>query len=61
MKPQTIEALNHAKDANVPIIVALNKIDKPDANIERVKGELAEHGLQPESWGGTTVMVRFQQ
>ncbi|MEK7085680.1 MAG: translation initiation factor IF-2, partial [Patescibacteria group bacterium] len=57
MKPQTIEALNHAKDANVPIIVALNKIDKPDANIERVKGELAEHGLQPESWGGTTVMV----
>lgn len=57
MKPQTIEALNHAKDANVPIIVALNKIDKPDANPERVKGELAEHDLLPEEWGGKTVVV----
>lgn len=57
MKPQTIEAMNHAKDANVPIIVALNKMDKPDANPERVKGELNEHGLQPEDWGGTTVVV----
>ncbi len=57
MKPQTIEALNHAKDAGVPIIVALNKMDKPDANPERVKGELSEHGLQPEEWGGTTVVV----
>ncbi len=57
MKPQTIEALNHAKEAQVPIIVALNKIDKPDANIDRVKGELTEHGLQPEDWGGKTVVV----
>jgi len=57
MKPQTIEALNHAKDAGVPIIVALNKIDKPDANPDRVKGELTEHGLQPEEWGGNTVVV----
>ncbi len=57
VKPQTIEALNHAKEAGVPIIVALNKMDKPDANPDRVKGELTEHGLQPEDWGGTTVMV----
>ncbi|MBI5753879.1 translation initiation factor IF-2 [Candidatus Peregrinibacteria bacterium] len=57
MKPQTIEALNHAKDANVPIIVALNKMDKPDANPERVKAELAEHDLLPEEWGGKTVVV----
>ncbi len=57
MKPQTIEAMNHAKDANVPIIVALNKMDKPDANPDRVKGELNEHGLQAEDWGGTTVVV----
>ncbi len=57
VKPQTIEALNHAKEAGVPIIVALNKMDKPNAQVDRVKGELAEHGLQPEDWGGTTVMV----
>lgn len=57
MKPQTIEAMNHAKDANVPIIVALNKIDKPDANPDRVKGELSEHGLTPEEWSGKTVVV----
>lgn len=57
MKPQTIEAMNHAKDANVPIIVALNKIDKPEANPDRVKGELSEHGLTPEEWGGKTVVV----
>lgn len=57
VKPQTIEALNHAKEAAVPIIVAINKIDKPGANIDKVKGELAEHGLQPEDWGGKTVMV----
>ncbi|MCX6733468.1 MAG: translation initiation factor IF-2 [Candidatus Peregrinibacteria bacterium] len=57
VKPQTIEALNHAKEAGVPIIVALNKMDKPGAQPDRVKGELAEHGLQPEEWGGTTVMV----
>ncbi|MFA6991999.1 MAG: translation initiation factor IF-2 [Candidatus Gracilibacteria bacterium] len=57
VKPQTIEALNHAKEAKVPIIVALNKIDKPDANVDRVKGELAEHELVSEEWGGKTVMV----
>lgn len=57
VKPQTVEALNHAKEAGVPIIVALNKMDKPGAQVDRVKGELAEHGLQPEEWGGTTVMV----
>ena len=55
--PQTREAIDHAKAANVPIVVAINKIDKPDANPERVKRELAELGLQAESWGGTTVMV----
>lgn len=57
VKPQTIEAINHAKDAKVPIIAAINKIDKPGANIEKVKGELTEHGLQPEDWGGKTVTV----
>ncbi len=53
--PQTIEALNHAKAANVPIVVAINKIDKPGANPERVKNQLAERGLIPEEWGGTTI------
>lgn len=57
VKPQTIEALNHAKEANVPIIVALNKMDKPNVNLDRVKGELGEHGLIPEEWGGKTIMV----
>jgi translation initiation factor IF-2 len=57
VKPQTIEAINHAKEANVPIIVAINKIDKPNANIDKVKGELAEHGLQAEDWGGKTITV----
>ena len=57
IKPQTVEALNHAKEAGVPIIVALNKIDKPNANIDKVKGELAEHGLQSEDWGGKTITV----
>lgn len=56
---QTIEAINHAKAANVPIIVAINKIDKPNANLERVKRELAEHGLIPEEWGGDTTMVEI--
>ena len=55
--PQTKEAIDHAKAANVPIIVAVNKIDVPGANPERVKRELSELGLQPEEWGGTTVMV----
>ena len=54
--PQTIEVIDHAKAANVPIIVAVNKIDKPDANKERVLTQLAEHGLTPESWGGDTLV-----
>lgn len=57
VKPQTIEALNHAKEAGVPIIVAINKMDKENANPDKVKGELAEHGLQAEDWGGKTIMV----
>lgn len=57
VKPQTIEAMNHAKEADIPIIVAINKIDKPTANIDKVKAELSEIGLQPEEWGGNTVMV----
>ena len=55
--PQTIEAINHSKAAGVPIIVAINKIDRENANIERVKTELAENGLMPEDWGGDTVLV----
>ncbi len=55
--PQTVEAINHAKAASVPIVVAVNKIDKPEANAERVKQELSNHGLQPEEWGGSTVVV----
>ncbi len=55
--PQTREAIDHAKAAGVPIIVAINKIDKPDANAERVKRELSDLGLMPEEWGGQTVMV----
>lgn len=55
--PQTIEAINHAKAANVPIIVAINKMDKPTANPDRVKQELTEHGLVPEEWGGETITV----
>ncbi|MEB3284894.1 MAG: translation initiation factor IF-2 [Candidatus Sericytochromatia bacterium] len=55
--PQTIEAISHAKAANVPIIVAINKVDKPDANPDRVKQELTEYDLVPEEWGGQTVMV----
>lgn len=53
--PQTIEAINHAKAAGVPIVVAVNKIDKPDANAEKVKSQLAERGLVPEEWGGDTM------
>lgn len=53
--PQTLEAINHAKAADVPIVVALNKIDKPEANPDRVKQALAEHGLSPEEWGGSTI------
>jgi len=57
VKPQTIEAINHAKEAGIPIIVAINKIDKENSNPDRVKTELSQEGLQPEDWGGDTVMV----
>lgn len=57
MKPQTIESINHAKEAGVPIIVAANKMDKPGVNLDLVRGQMAEHGLQPEDWGGDTVLV----
>ena len=55
--PQTKEAIDHAKAANVPMIVAVNKIDKPDANPDRVKNEMAELGIMPEEWGGDTIFV----
>ncbi len=55
--PQTIESISHAKSAGVPIIVAVNKIDKPDANPDKVMQELTEHGLIPEKWGGETICV----
>ncbi len=55
--PQTLEAIDHAKAANVPIVVAVNKIDKPDAMPDRVKKQLADRGLMPEEWGGNTVFV----
>src|SRR5207245_5476999 len=55
--PQTIEAIDHARAAGVPLIVAINKMDKPDANPDRVKNSLAERGLVPEAWGGDTIYV----
>ncbi len=55
--PQTVEAINHARAAGVPLIVAINKVDKPQADVERVKRELMEYGLVPEEWGGDTIMV----
>ncbi|MEL0080783.1 MAG: translation initiation factor IF-2 [bacterium] len=55
--PQTLEAINHAKSADVPIIVAINKIDKPDANIDNIKSQLAENGLATDDWGGSTSCV----
>jgi translation initiation factor IF-2 len=55
--PQTVEAIEHSRAANVPIVVAINKIDKPDSNPDRVKQELAKHGLNPVEWGGETEMV----
>jgi len=55
--PQTIEAIDHAKAAKVPIVVAINKIDKPEANPEQIKQELTNYGLVPEEWGGDTIMV----
>jgi translation initiation factor IF-2 len=57
--PQTIEAIHHAKTANVPIVVAINKIDKPGANIERICQELANHEMVPEKWGGDTIFVEI--
>lgn len=57
--PQTVEAINHAKAANVEIIVAINKIDKENANVERVKQSLMEYGLVPEEWGGDTICVEI--
>ena len=57
VKPQTIEAINHAKAAKVPIIVAINKVDKPGANPDKVKQELTDQGLVAEEWGGQTIMV----
>ena len=55
--PQTIEALNHAKAAGVPIVVAMNKMDKPEANPDRIKQQLSEYGIQPEEWGGDNIFV----
>ena len=57
--PQTLEAISHAKDAKVPIIVAVNKVDKPEANPDLVKTQLSEHGLAPEEWGGDTQYVHI--
>jgi translation initiation factor IF-2 len=57
--PQTLEAINHAKDAKVPIIVAVNKIDKPEANPDKVKSQLSDLGLMPEDWGGSTMFVEL--
>ncbi len=57
--PQTLEALSHAKDAKVPIVVAINKMDKPDANPDRVMTQLSEQGLTPEEWGGDTQYVKI--
>jgi translation initiation factor IF-2 len=57
--PQTIEAINHAKDAKVPIIVAVNKMDKPEANPDKVKSQLSDLGLMPEDWGGQTMFVEL--
>lgn len=58
VKPQTIEALRIIQQTELPIIVAINKIDKPDANIDKVKADLAQHGLTPEEWGGNTVIAQ---
>jgi len=55
--PQTVEAINHSKAANVPIIVAINKMDKPEADVDRIRADLAKHDLVPEDWGGTTIFV----
>lgn len=57
VKPTTIEAIDHVKDAEVPMLVAINKIDRPNADMEKVKGELAGHSVQAEDWGGTVAMI----
>src|SRR6185295_18055370 len=57
--PQTVEALNHAKAADVPIVVAVNKIDRANADPARVMQQLSEQGLVPEAWGGDTIMVEM--
>lgn len=57
VKPQTIESISHAKEAGIPVIVAINKMDKQGANPDHVKGQLSEHGLTPEDWGGDTPMI----
>jgi len=57
--PQTIEAINHAKAAKVPILVAINKIDKPNLDIKRIKNELAQHNLIPEEWGGEVMFINI--
>lgn len=57
IKPQTVEAINHARQMQVPILVAINKIDKPDADLDKIKGQLAEYDLTPEEWGGKTITV----
>jgi len=59
VKPQTVEAINHARAAGVPIIVAINKMDLPEANPDRVRRELSQHGLIPEEWGGNTIMIEI--
>ncbi|HAF96103.1 MAG TPA: translation initiation factor IF-2 [Elusimicrobia bacterium] len=59
VQPQTLEAINHAKAGNVPIIVAINKMDLPNANPQQIKQQLANHGLNPEEWGGKSVMVEI--
>jgi translation initiation factor IF-2 len=57
MKPQTIESINHAKEAKTPIIVAVNKMDKQGVNLDMIRTQMSEQGLQPEDWGGDVVMV----
>ncbi len=59
VKPQTIEAIEHAKNAKVPIIVVINKIDKPDVNFEKIQTDLASAGITPEEWGGDTIFVKI--
>ena len=59
VKPQTIESINHSKSANIPIIIAVNKIDKPESNVEKVKQELSNYSIVPEDWGGDNIFVNI--